>query len=669
MKRSTAIFALLCSVVTASAQQAPIIKFGKLNTSDLEKKVYAIDSSAGAVILYEAGSTEVEGNAKGWFSLVYKEFKRIHILKKSAYNEADIEIALYTSGNAEEELEGLKAVTYNLEDGKVVETRLDKANVFKEKRNKNLVIKKFTLPNVKEGCIIEYEYKVKSDFLHHVTPWSFEGGEPRLWSEYRLTVPQFLNFVFLSQGYRAFTIKDKKDRTASFTVNDNTGAGRNESTRFNSGVTEYRWAMQDVPELKRESFTSTIKNHVSRIEFQLSSYQYPLTPHDFMGSWPGLTKELLESEFFGNNLKGANGWLSDIVKPLIADAKSDEEKAKKIFAYVRDNITCTSHSGLYTSKNLKTVVKEKAGNVSEVNLLLTAMLRYAGIAADPIILSTADHGYTYDLYPIRDRFNYVVTRAAINNTTFMLDATHPRLGFGKLEPECYNGHARIVNVEATPLELLADSLKERKITSVLINQIDGAWTGKFNQLSGYYASLRIRDKIKESGQESFFKDIKKAYGSDVTIQDPVVDSLTFFEAPIGMSYTFNTDFGNQDILYLNPMFGEGYKENPFKSAARSYPVEMPYTIDETYNLSLFVPDAYEVDELPKQIALKLNEDGDGYFEYLISQSGNVISMRSRIKLQRAYFAPDEYDSMREFFAMIVNKHSEQIVLKKKKATP
>jgi hypothetical protein len=92
-------------------------------------------------------------------------------------------------------------------------------------------------------------------------------------------------------------------------------------------------------------------------------------------------------------------------------------------------------------------------------------------------------------------------------------------------------------------------------------------------------------------------------------------------------------------------------------------------MDEIYNMSLFVPDGYEVDELPKQIALKLNEAGDGYFEYLISQSGNIVSMRSRIKLQRAYFAPDEYDTMREFFALIVNKHSEQIVLKKKKATP
>ena len=44
-------------------------------------------------------------------------------------------------------------------------------------------------------------------------------------------------------------------------------------------------------------------------------------------------------------------------------------------------------------------------------------------------------------------------------------ATH---GFWKAGYECYNGHARIINAEATPLELSSDSLMESKITSVFI---------------------------------------------------------------------------------------------------------------------------------------------------------------------------------------------------------
>jgi hypothetical protein len=113
------------------------------------------------------------------------------------------------------------------------------------------------------------------------------------------------------------------------------------------------------------------------------------------------------------------------------------------------------------------------------------------------------------------------------------------------------------------------------------------------------------------------------------------------------------------------MFGEGYKKNPFKSEERLYPVEMPYTMDETFILTMEVPAGYVVDELPKQILAKYDEEGKSYFEYRIQHSGNTISLRSRIKLVRAYYEPDEYVGLREFFNMVVKKHNEQIVLKKK----
>jgi hypothetical protein len=93
---------------------------------------------------------------------------------------------------------------------------------------------------------------------------------------------------------------------------------------------------------------------------------------------------------------------------------------------------------------------------------------------------------------------------------------------------------------------------------------------------------------------------------------------------------------------------------------------MPYTIDETYILSLDVPPGYAVDEMPKSMVLKLNEEGEGIFEYRISQSGETISLRSRLQIKRTVFAPDEYELLREFFNLVVAKQNEQIVFKKKK---
>ena len=654
----------LLGIMTVTAQTAPNVKFGKVLPADFQKKVYEVDSNASAVVIADIGTSKFVGNNKGWFSLEYTHYKRTHVLKKAGYSIADVEIPLYINGSDEERLLYIKAVTYNLENGSVVETKLDRASLFTDKYDKNHLLKKFTFPNVKEGSIIEFEYTVTSDFLFNLQPWAFQGSAPRLWSEYRLSLPNFFGYIFLTKGYHPLVANEKKERQQGFTVVQGSGTGPSERYSFTAGVMDYRWAMKDVPELKEESFTSTLENHKSKIEFQLSEFRDPLTPRPIMRSWPQVTKELLEDDDFGKSLNGNNNWLADDVKAATAGATTDMEKAKKLFAFVRDNTVCTSHNSIYRSASLKDILRNKKGKVSDINLLLTAMLRYAGITANPVVLSTRDHGVTYPLYPIIGQYNYVICQATINGITYNLDASNPGMGFGKLPVDCYNSTARVINEEARAVELYADSLKEKKFTAVLlVNDEKGKWIGNLTQTLGDYESYSVRNKIKEQGKDEFFKSLKKAYNNELELENPVFDSLTRYEDPVKIHYDFSIN-KNEDIIYFNPMFAEGQKENPFKSAERRYPVEMPYTFDETFVSTMEVPNGYMVDELPKPIKVKLNEEGEGAFEYIIQQSNNTISLRSRLQFSRATFSPDEYDLLREFFNLVVKKHNEQIVFKK-----
>jgi hypothetical protein len=659
---------LLCACLFSYSQKDPVFKFGKISIEDLQKSAYAIDSSANAVVIADIGKSSIEGNTKGWFSLVYTRLRRVHILKKSGYSAADVEIPVYKSNGAEEELSSIKAVTYNLENGKIVETKLDKSSIFTDKLDKNFSVKKFTFPNVKEGSIIEYEITIKSDFLRYLRSWEFQGKLPRLWSEYNLTLPNFLGYVFLKKGYLPYYIQTTKDRNSMFHITEDGGTRSSEHYTFSSGVVDHRWVMKDVAELKVESYTSTIDNHKAAIEFQLSEYRQPLTPKQIMRTWPDLIKELMQYEDFGKSLTAANNWLSDEMKSIINGAMTESEKARKIYNYLKENISCTDHSALWTKQALKNVLKNKKGSVSEINLLLTAMLRYAGIQADPVMLSTRDNGYAYSMYPLLSQYNYVICQAVIEGKKVNLDASFSRLGFGKLPVECYNGTGRLVN-ELTPyaVEFSTDSLKETKLTSIILTNDDkGNWVGGMNQTLGYYESYNIREKIKAKGIEELVKDMRKSYSQGINIEQPVFDSLENYENPIGIRYSFKVDNNDEDIVYFNPMFAEGTKENPFKSAERIYPVEMPYTFDEIIVVTIETPKGYVIDELPKAVRVKLNEAGEGMFEYLLSESNGTISLRSRIKVARANFDPEEYDLLREFFNLIVSKHSEQIVFKKKK---
>lgn len=666
-KISATIAFFLFSFISLSAQDKLNIKYGKISSEDLSTKIYSIDSNANAVVLADIGTTEIVGNDKGSFSFEFKHFRRVHILNKNGYDVANVEIPLYVSGNAEEKLENLKAATYNLENGKVEETKLDtKSGLFKDVIDRNHIVRKFTFPNIKEGSIIEYEYTVQSDFLLDLQPWEFQGDYPVLWSEYNFSKPAFLGYIILSQGYQSFYIKNESERQEKFRVRDNTSSEGTDEDDIDASVTDYRWVMKDVPALKEENFTSSISNFIDKLSFQWSDIRYPLLPKNIIGGWSDLTENLLKSDYFGADLNKNNGWIGDVIKPLIEGVTDQTEKAKRIYNYVRDNITCTSHSARDMDQSLKNVLKSRNGNVAEVNLLLTAMLKYADINADPVILSTRSHGYTNAVYPVVERFNYVICLAHPDGHDVYLDASQPRLGYGKLTPDCYNGHARIVNEQATPIEFNADSLLEQKLTTVFVTPDEkGNLTGSLAQTPGYYESHSIREDIKEKGKDGFFQTIKKTYGDDVQLADLEIDSLDNLEQSVVVKYNFTMDRSKEDVVYLNPMLHEGYSQNPFKSEKRFYPVEMPYTVDEIYVFTMDMPDGYVVDELPKSTIIKLDQNGGTRFEYLISATGNTISLRSRILINRTLFQPDEYGILREFFNLIVKKQNEQIVLKKK----
>ena len=668
--RLTLAFGLLFFVHTCSIAQEKInIKYGKITAADFDLSKKVFDTSVHAVVLADIGTTDCDVNSRSGFSLYYKRHKRIKILNKSAFDEANVTVALYVDGSDEEKLEDLKATTYNLENGKVIETKLESSSVFKEKANSNLIYKKFTLPAVKEGSIIEFSYRINSEFLYSHRPWVFQGEYPCLWSEYETNIPDFYSYVVLSQGYLPFHINKRESTPQHYRVSIDQGSSRSIPINLDGNLITNRWVMKDIPALKREAFTSTIDNYLAKLTFQFAQIHYPNNPPvDIIGNWGTVSEKLMNNESFGLPINRPNNWLDDEMKSITKNATNSLEKARNIYSYVRDNFTCTDDYAMYMtgSNNLRSVFKARSGSVADINLLLVAMLKHETIDAYPVILSTRERGSTNEIYPLMSKFNYVVCEVNIDNSSFYLDASENMLGFGKLDSKCYNGHARVIRTIPAPVYFEPDSLIEKKMTAIfLMNGDKQKVLGSFTSTLGYFESVGIRTKVKEKGMDDFFKKIKTSYPFDVDITEKNIDSLKKFDDPVAVRYAFSTDKPQEDIIYMNPMLTEGYKENPFKSAERFYPVEMPSTFDETYIFTMEVPENYVVDEIPKSAKINFN-DGEGYFEYLISKSESQIQLRSRIYLRRATFESEEYQSLRDFFSYVVKKHGEQIVLKKKK---
>ncbi|MDP4246519.1 MAG: DUF3857 domain-containing protein [Bacteroidota bacterium] len=673
LQRKTFFLWMSCMMAGQSflfAQDKSPVKFGKITPADFNLPQQKFDSGAEAVVIADIGSSAFLGDTKGWFSLEFRHFKRIRIISKAGMAAATVEIPLYGSGSEEERATNIKAVTYNLENGKVVETKLEDKSIFTEKMSKKWTTKKFTLPAVKEGSIVEYSYIQTSPFFENLQPWEFQAEYPCLWSEYEVNLPEFFDYVFLGQGYLKYDIDTTIMTKDTYRIIFPGGSDRDEVGMLPANVVSRRWVAKNVPALKEENYTTTIRNHIQRIEFQLSQYRFPQVPvRNMMGNWFLVSEKLLADDDFGADLDKSNSWMNDSIRIITEGASTPMGKARKIYEYVRDHFVCTSHNARLTDNPIRTVFKNKNGNEASINLLLTAMLRHEGIETDPVLLSTREHGYAPETYPLLERYNYVICRVRIDSVVYLLDASQPWLGFGRLPGYCYNGRARVINKEMPVIvDLNADSVTEGKSTMVFIfNDEKGGLSGTYLSTPGYFESSAVRQKLRDKGEKDFFTSVQSEYTGGIKITNTEIDSVKMPDFPIKIAYNLSIPHDStEDIIYFSPILApEVYKDNPFKAATRSYPVEIPYAMDETYTLNMEVPKGYAVEEMPKSTRVLFNSD-EGYFEYIIQKDDDNIQMRSRIKLLKANFKPEDYSVLRDFFAFVVKKQSEQFVFKKKK---
>ncbi len=665
---------LFCAgVLTLAAQEDPDSRFTPVTVADLSVKSYPIDTSAPAVVLAEYGITRIAGTNDGGFAIECKIRRRIHVLKNKAFDKGTISVDVYTDGESQEKISNLKATTYLSDGGKVTELKLNtKSDVYTDKISRNLVRKKFTLPGLKVGAIIEYEYTLTSEFLFNLQPWYFQGDIPCLWSEYRAALPQFLNYMMLQQGTIPFSVEENEEKLGAYQVSfmKEVYAGKTVSERVEiTCIIAYnRWVIKNVPAFNEEAYTSSAENYVSKIQFQLAGFQKPLMEKSILASWPEYTASMLKSLDFINEMENTGEWWPADMKQVLKGATTETDIARAIYAYIGRQFSSSGDNLAGKRAALKKVVASKAGNNVELNLLLIAMLRYSGLKADPVMLSTREHGFSTETYPVIGQLNYLVCRVRADEDDWFLDASHPFLGFGKLIPACYNGQARVLNSEATLIHLTADQLTEAdqvNVNLIIRNDQGPRWLGQVDHRYGYYASGELRERISKEGLDGLKKELAGNEVENGEIDSLVAVPLEKTDEQLTLKYRIGNKVSNEGVIYLNPVLVPHLKQNPFKSADRKYPVELPYKISQRYIINIDVPEGYSIDELPAPLMIQSGGKNEAVFEYNSSVTGGKITISYSLEIAKTVFKPEEYNTLRIFFTKMVAKLDEQLVIKKK----
>lgn len=196
---------VLLTIYFNSIAQKPPIKLGNVTKQEIEMTVYEPDPDADAVVLCDYGILSFKFNlGENQWENNLKRICRIKIFNDDGYKWATEQVYLYDDNRIEQSISQIKGYTYNIENGKVVKTKLSKDNIFSEKSSKFYKRAKFTLPNVKEGSVIEFSYSVNSNYLSVLDKWQFQKSIPVKWSEYLVNIPEYLTYLKNSQGFGSF---------------------------------------------------------------------------------------------------------------------------------------------------------------------------------------------------------------------------------------------------------------------------------------------------------------------------------------------------------------------------------------------------------------------------------------------------------------------------------
>lgn len=658
--------------LSLSAQKAPV-KFGDVSKEEISMTTYDKDSTASAVILADYGVSAITYRQNLGFSLDFDRITRIKVLTKEGLSWGNFTIPLYKYGTDDEKLTNLKAVTYNLEDGKVVESKLKDDGIFKEEYDANWNHIKVTCPNVKEGSVVEISYKVNSPFLINFQDWHFQSTIPTVMSEYRAQIPEYFTYDKYMQGYISLSVnEEKKDPNAiRVTAFERGGNGYNVQSTANTQQLDYmdskfRWAVSDVPAFKPEPYMTSVHDYISKMNFELSYIKYPNEPiKPILGSWKDISKTMRESENFGLQIKG-NGFLKKITEEISAGASTPAEKISAIVQYVKKNVVWDGRQTMYVTGSLRKVLDNKKGTAADINLLLASMLEKADIQVTPVLVSTRSNGLVRVATPVVSQFNYVICLVEADGKSWLLDATERLLPIGMLPERCLNGKGFAVDADGFRWVSLDANVKTRSVTSGEFTlDEEGQLRGKLKVDCNGYAALRNRKKYLLDGETAFMKNFVGNHEWQVksTSIANATEIYNNFTQEHELVVNENIMVAG-DMIYLDPFLYESQKENPFKSAVREYPVDFGSPMEETFFLRLTVPDNYTVDELPESKLISLPENAARYI-YNVMQSGNQITVTSMFHINRSLFTQLEYPNLREFYNQVVAKQAEQIVLKKK----
>ncbi len=596
--------------------------------------------------------------------------KRIKIYTKEGFDKATFKIPLYNNGGDREKVSFLKGYTFNESDGDIKKIKLKKEHRFDEELTDNHSLVKLVFPEVKPGSVIDLKYTLTSPFITNIDQVQFQYDIPVDKLDITIEAPEYFNFKKASKGYYLVPVKNSTKNGSINIVQEYTNQfGRNERAGSYDQDLKYninKFQAEDIPALKdSEPFVANIANYRGAVKYELSFVQFPnRSPNFYSTSWEDVSKRIYKYKGFGGELQ-KNGYYKKELSALITNTANDYEKIGAIFQFIKSKVKWNGRYGTSAS-GVKKAFKNGTGNVADINLMLTAMLRSAGLNANPVLVSSRSNGVP--VFPTIEGFNYVIATVEFSNGKYiLLDATEPYSTPNILPVRALNWNGRKVTREGNSswvkLTSSAHSSIENKVKVKI--EDDGMVSGLLFKTETKLNALLARKRYNHVAEDDLISKFEEKY--DIEIDDFKTRNEKSIGKPLNRILKFSSDNLVEEInnkIYIHPLLFLTEKQNPFKSAERKFPIEFttPWKIENS--IAMQIPDNYTVETIPEVLAIGLPENM-GVFKFKVVAKEKNIQVKSVLQFNKAIISPIHYQAVKDFYKQVTAKQAEKIVLIKK----
>jgi len=366
--------------------------------------------------------------------------------------------------------------------------------------------------------------------------------------------------------------------------------------------------------------------------------------------------------------------LKKVTDEVIKEVESEEEKVKKIFYWVKDNIKYVAYENGYEGfipREASFVCERKFGDCKDMASIITAMCNYAGIDKVKLAwIGSRDLPYTYNELPTPAVDNHMIAAYVNGESIIFLDATDQNSRYG-LCSSFIQGKEALVRlnkndfvVKKVPIVPAELNRKEISLSIVLEDdKIVGNGSYAMDGLARANFIARLEGRM-DKRKSNYIESVTSLGNNKYQLVDYSEENKEYRDSTYKINFNFHLDnyvVSLGEETYIN-MFLKNIGNIEIIEDDRKNAIEHDFIDRTLINVKLDLDPSYKISVIPEPLKV---ENELLKFDARYNRSDNALYLEYEFTLKQILVEKKNFKQWNTAVAEIEKYMKESIALKRK----